>query len=280
MTRMWITAALLTGVAGLAPAAFAQTTDWTGLYVGGGVGYSQKSDDGETVVFDTNRDGTFTDTVLTAGAANAFSPGFCTGAAQGRTPAEGCRTSDDNVNFSGRIGYDVQMGDWVFGVLGEYSVVNIGDDVSAFSTTPASYTFTRDLNAVRALRGRVGYGFGNSLLYATGGPAWGDMDHSFTTTNTANSFTPSGGDDVDGYQVGLGYEMKLDDGWMMGPGWSLGVEYLWTSFDDGDYEVAVGPGTAPPTNPFLLVNSSGTDMKRTNEDFEFGNIGVTLSWRQ
>ena len=58
MTRMLITAALLTGAAGLAPVAFAQTSDWTGLYVGGGVGYSQKSDDGETVVFDTNRDGT------------------------------------------------------------------------------------------------------------------------------------------------------------------------------------------------------------------------------
>lgn len=283
MTRMFIAATLLMSVAGLAPAAFAQTSDWTGLYVGGGAGYSMKSDDGETVVFDTDRDGVFDDTVRTGAGADAFSPGFCTGAAQGRIPSDGCRTTDDNVNFNLRAGYDVQMGEFVFGLVGEYSVVNIGDDVSAFSTTPASYTFTRDLNAVTALRGRAGYAWDNSLIYATGGWAWGDMDHSFTTTNGANSFTSSGGDDVQGYQMGIGYEMQMDGmgmmGWM-GPGWSLGVEYLWTSLDDGDFEVAVGPGTAPPTNPFLLANPTGTDMRRTNEDFEYGSFGVTLNWRQ
>ena len=35
MTLKLLTAALLTGAAALAPAAFAQTSDWTGLYVGG-----------------------------------------------------------------------------------------------------------------------------------------------------------------------------------------------------------------------------------------------------
>lgn len=280
MTRTLLTAALLAGAAALAPGAFAQTSDWSGLYVGGNVGAATIDDDSETVVFDTDRDGDFDDTVRTGLGADAFSPGFCSGGAQGRTPADGCRTSDDtNLSYSLRAGYDWQFGNWVVGAVGEYAVVNIGDDVSAFSTTPASYTFTRDLNAVTSLRARGGYAFGDSLVYATGGWAWGDMDHSFTTTNTANSFTPSGGDDVDGYQLGVGYEMQLGN--MMGwSNWSLGVEYLFTSLDDSDYEVAVGRGTAPLTNPFLLVNTTGTDMRRTKDDFEYGSLGVTLSWRQ
>ena len=60
----------------------------------------------------------------------------------------------------------------------------------------------------------------------------------------------------------------------------MGVEYLLTSLDDSDYEVAVGRGAAPATNPFLLVNTSGTDMRRTKDDFEYGTLGVTLAWRQ
>lgn len=280
MKRFLATAAAICGASALAPSALAQTAaDWTGLYVGGGVGYSSLSDDDETLQFDTNRDGTFNDTVRTGAGADAFSPGFCSGAAMGRTPAEGCRTTDDNVNFSIRAGYDWQWNNWVFGAVGEYSVVNIGNDATGFSTTPASYTFTRDLNSVTALRGRAGYAFDKSLVYATGGWAWADMDHSFTTTNTANSFTRTGGDDVDGYQLGIGYEMQLDSGWM-GPGWAFGVEYLWTSLDDGDYQVAIGPGTAPATNPFLIVNSQGTDTRRSNDKFEYGSIGVTMTWRQ
>ena len=73
------------------------------------------------------------------------------------------------------------------------------------------------------------------LLYATAGMAWGDMDQSFTTTNTVNTFTPSEDSEIDGYQVGLGYEVKLGDIWMIGSGWSMGLEYIWTSLDDGDY---------------------------------------------
>jgi outer membrane immunogenic protein len=277
--RAFTIAALVSGAAGLAPIASAQAADWTGFYFGAGAGYSMKSDDSETLLFDTDRDGNFDDTVFTAAPADAFSPGFCTGAAQGRAPADGCRETDDDINYSLRAGYDWQAGNWVYGAVGEYSVQNIGDDVSGFSTTPASYTFSRDLNSIAALRGRMGYAFDNSLVYATGGWAWGDMDRTFSTTNGANSFTPSGDDDADGYQLGAGYEWKLPDT-MMGAGWSLGVEYLWTSLDDGDYQVAVGPGTAGPTNPFLIVDPTGTDMKRSNDDFEFSSVGVTLNWRQ
>jgi outer membrane immunogenic protein len=278
MKRLLLSAIAVTTTAGLAPVAFAQDSDWTGLYVGGSAGYSFKSDD-EAVVFDTDRDGVFDDTVRTTGGANAFSPGFCDGAAQGPTFNHGCRKSKGNINLSVRVGFDWQFGNWVVGAVGEHSLIKLGDDVSAFSTTPASYTFTRDLNALTSARLRGGWATETSLLYATGGVAWGDMDQSFTTTNTTNSFTPSEDSEVEGFQVGLGYELKLEPSWLTPAGTTIGLEYLWTSLDDGDYPVAVGPGTAAANNPFLLVNPTGTDMARTKDMFEFSTLGLTFNYR-
>ena len=275
--RTLIAATLFAGC--LTPAAFAQDKDWTGLYVGGSLGYSFKADD-EAIVFDTDLDGQFDDTVLTSSLTNAFSPGFCNGAALGSTPAAGCRASNGNINMSARVGFDLQLGNWVVGALADYSNVHIGDDVTGFSSAPAaSYTFTRDLNSLSSARLRGGWATESSLLYATAGWAWGDMDHSFTTTNTVNTFTTSDDSEVDGLQVGLGFEQKLEPIWLLGSGWTMGVEYLWTSLDDGDYPVHVGQGTAPASNPFVIVNTGGTDMERTKDVFEYSTVGMTLNWR-
>ena len=275
--RTFIAATLFAGC--LTPAAFAQDKDWTGLYVGGSLGYSFKADD-EAIVFDTDLDGQFDDTVLTSSLTNAFSPGFCNGAALGSTPAAGCRASNGNINLSARVGFDLQLGNWVVGALADYSNVHIGDDVTGFSSAPAaSYTFTRDLNSLSSARLRGGWATESSLLYATAGWAWGDMDHSFTTTNTVNTFTTSDDSEVDGLQVGLGFEQKLEPIWLLGSGWTMGVEYLWTSLDDGDYPVHVGQGTAPASNPFVIVNTGGTDMERTKDVFEYSTVGMTLNWR-
>ena len=75
------------------------------------------------------------------------------------------------------------------------------------------------------------------------------------------------------------YEVKLGDIWMVGSGWSMGLEYIWTSLDEGDHPVAVGPGAALPNNPFLIVDPTGTDMKRTKDLFEYSTVGITLNWR-
>jgi outer membrane immunogenic protein len=279
MMRSLIVASAFAGAGAVtSPAALAQASSWSGPYLGFGAGYSFKSDD-EIVVFDTDRDGVFDDTVRTSAGANAFSPGFCEGAAIGPSPTSGCRTGDGSIKLSVRAGYDLQFGNWVIGAMADYGAVNLGDDVTAFSAPPASYTFTRDLNSLTSLRARGGWAGKAGLLYATAGMAWGDMDQSLTTTNTMNTFTPSEDSEIDGYQIGLGYEVKLGDVWLVGSGWSMGLEYIWTELDDGDYPVAVGTGTAPSTNPFLLVDPTGTDMKRTKDLFAYSTVGLTLNWR-
>jgi outer membrane immunogenic protein len=256
--------------------AFAQSEDeqWEGPYIGGSIGLGAQTDDnGEGVVFDTNLDGSYGDTVRTTTGANAFSPGFCGGAANGRTPTDGCRSDKDGLEYNIRAGYDVQQGHIVYGFLLEGGKSKSRDSVTAYSTTPASYTFTRELDYSLGARARVGYAARGALFYATGGAAYGKIDNSFATTNTANSFSDNGKTNSWGYSAGGGTEVKI------AKNFSLGLEYLYTNYVDDKYVVSVGPGTAPATNPFRIVNANGTNMRRDDSDFDMHNIRLTAAIR-
>ena len=264
--------------AALAVPAVAAAQSWQGGYVGVQAGNSEQDDDrGESIRFDTNLDGQYGDTVNTAAPANAFSPGFCGGAANGPTPASGCRSNfdDKDDDYGIRGGYDWHRDGFLFGIVGEYSRGGLTDSVSAYSTTPAFYTMQRELTHTMALRGRVGFTFGddeNNLIYATGGYAWGKVENRFTTSNGVNTFTDNGDSDAKGPQYGVGYERRLGDMF------SVGLEYLVSELDDGDYRVrAAGP--APATNPFIIVNPGGTDFRRSNDDLETSSLRLTLNWR-
>ena len=256
--------------------AFAQEADeeWEGGYIGGSIGLAaQNNDRNEGVVFDTNLDGGYGDTVRTSLGADAFSPGFCGGAATGRTPIEGCRGDKDGLEYNIRAGYDTQMGNIVIGALIEGGKNEARDSVTAFSTTPANYVFTRELDYQLGARARVGYAARGALFYGTGGVAYGKIDNSFSTTNGANSFTTNGSTKSWGYSYGGGTEVKI------AKNFSLGLEYLYTNYVDDDYVVAVGPGSAPVTNPFRIVNPNDTNIRRDDSDFDMHNIRLTANFR-
>lgn len=250
-----------------------KSQDFNGAYVTiGGGGTLQGSDRGETLVFDTDRDGAYGDTVTTVAGANAFSPGFCNGTATG-TANIGCRNDKDGPEFFGRIGVDQRMGNFVVGALleGGHSVAR--DSVSGFSTTPASYTMSREGDYQGSLRLRAGYTpGGGALFYVTGGPAYARLDNKFATTNAANSFADNGKTNGWGYAAGGGAEIMVTNSI------AVGLEYLYTDVKDDDYAVNVGPGTAPATNPFLL-DSGGTDIQRSGAHFRTHSVRGTLSFR-
>ncbi len=58
-----------------------------------------------------------------------------------------------------------------------------------------------------------------------------------------------------------------------------GAEALWTSLNDDEYTVCACPGSAPPTNPFRLVNPTGTDIRHSNDQLDFGSLRVTATLR-
>jgi outer membrane immunogenic protein len=252
---------------------------FNGFYVGGTFGLDATANDTqEGLVFDTDRDGSFDDNVNTTTGANAFSPGFCGGTANGNTFAQGCADDDDSYGYSIRAGIDRRLGGdgpLVAGLLVEATKSESRDFVSGFSTTPASYTIARGLDHSFAARGRLGYspGSGRGLFYVTGGVAYGKMEHAFATTNTANSFTQVNDSKYElGGQIGGGAELYIM------PNLSLSFEYLYQAFEDDDYYVEVGQGSAPATNPFLLA-SGGTNLRPANTDFNIHSFRVGANFR-
>lgn len=257
----------------------ASAQDWQGFYAGGFAGYSKVAgQDDERLLFDTNQDGNFNDTVRVGNAttgADAFSPGFCDGTPNGNNAGAGCSDDrDDGGELGARIGYDFQFGNVVLGVVGEFGKPSGEDAMTGFSVTPANYSFRHDLDYLAAARVRLGLATGRFLPYVTGGFASGNVNSTYSSSNTANSFTPRRRDDTaEGFQVGGGVET------MVSSNLSVGLEYIYTELDVDPHVVRIGPGTAPATNPFLLTNPTGTDNIRSGDKFELHSFRVTAGFR-
>ena len=249
-----------------------------GVYISGAFsGDTAENGRNDRILFDTDGDGAFDDNVLTTTGANAFSPGFCAGNATSTRPDTGCADNDLDEGYALRIGFDQHLGNGpiVAGLLIEGTKPGVEEFTTAFSTTPASYTFGREIDYTVAARARVGIapGDGRGLFYATGGAGYARIDRSFSTSNRANSFTPS--DDRNwefGWQAGGGAELMLTKNI------GLGLEYLYSRYDDEDYTVAVRQGNADDDNPFIQV-SDRTDMKVSNDDFDYHSFRASLNFR-
>lgn len=263
------------------------TRSFSGIYVGASGGYDVQSNDrGSRLEFDRDLDGRFGDTV-SAGGADAFSPGFCSGRATSSnapgqtrpnapTPGTGCRKDKDGAGYYGRIGFDRQMGSFVLGVLGEFGRSEVNDSVSGFSTTPANYVAYRDVEWEAGVRARVGYTPNNStLFYGTAGPGYARIDRDFLTTNTVNAFAQRGKRNQFGIQGGGGVEQRIGDHF------SIGLEYLFHQYKDDDFRVRVGSnGSTPAANPFISApGTAGTDLRRSDDKFRWHSIRATAAFR-
>ncbi len=246
-----------------------------GPYVAISGGYDlQANDIGSRIGFDRNGDGQFGDTVTTAAGDDAFQPGFCKGRAVGATPAAGCRNDRSTASYSGRIGFDRQYGPFVIGIVGEFGKSGAQDYVSAFSVTPASYSFSRSVDWEASGRLRAGYAVNGGLFYATGGIGYARLKHRFETTNSANSFSTLTDDrDRKGFIVGGGTE------YMLTPHISIGAEYTYHDYKDDGYQVRAGAGSAAATNPFILPpDTSGTTFARSDTNFRWHALRATLGF--
>lgn len=249
---------------------FERDTHFNGPYVSvfGGVAV-QPNDINDSLVFDTNGDGTYTDTVSTSTGANAFT-GFCNGRATSNAPTTGCSNDKDRKEYGGRIGYDMRMGDFVVGALIEGSGNDILDGTAGFSSTPAFYETQRGIDYTVAARARLGFTpGGGALFYGTGGIAAAKVNHSFRTSNTTNTFTEVNGDKmVWGWQAGGGAEVMLTNNL------SLGLEYLFNRFKDDKYYVQASGGGA--TNPFV-VSGNNVRFQPSSENFTYHSVRASLS---
>lgn len=116
-------------------------------------------------------------------------------------PSDDLELLDDDAKLigGGHVGFNWQSpSNWVFGVEGDAN-------------------FSDDFDYLASVRGRLGYAFGRTLVYGTGGAAFAGF----------NDFI----DDETGWVAGGGFETKVRDNM------SLGVEALYYNFD----EASIGP---------------------------------------
>lgn len=246
---------------------------FNGFYIGGSFGGAHTAGKTDSILFDRNLDGVFGDTVTTAAGANAFSTGFCAGSATSSANGN-CSFQRDGLDYYGRVGADTQRGGIVIGFVVEGGRPDFNESVSAFSTTPASYTITRDVRFNVNARGRIGYTPNSqTLFYAAGGPTYARVRTRTASSNTINSFTTNGTQDEWGFNAGGGIEQKI------GNNFSIGLEYLYTDVKADRGRVRVGQGTAAATNPFVLAGAGGTDFRFSNQHMRWHSARVTAAFR-
>jgi outer membrane immunogenic protein len=212
--------------------------EWTGFYVGlsagGGFGLGGIHNNVTSALCSVAFIGLGCDLDQASSAAVAAVPG-------------GFDTHPSGFIGGGQIGYNYQMGWFVWGVEADFSGADIGGSASktvratgldliapAVIVNTATGTANQKLDWLGTLRGRVGFvPFTPLLVYATGGLAYGHVSIDTTLSETATvtgvpgvcpcsaTSTASTSSTQFGWTAGGGVE------WMFAPHWSLKAEFLY-----------------------------------------------------
>ncbi len=176
--------------------------------------------------------------------APAYVPAFnWTGAYIGLHGGYGFNADGLNMDggfVGGQIGYNWQApgSQWVLGI----EVDSAWADMSGGTTlraAPNLISVRSDLDYMGTLRGRIGYAFDRTMLYATGGLAWASNELRVNANagpfigGTTQSQTHIGG------TVGAGIEHAF------APNWTVKAEYLYTMYDNKTYFGGVAGGVSP-----------------------------------
>lgn len=190
---------------------------WSGWYVGVNAGWGWSSGDGDLTL---------------AGVPGPYS------------------LSGDGFLGGGQLGYNWQSGNFVYGLEVDFQgSTGKGDVNTTIGATGLSGTAKTPWFGTG--RARLGYAFGRSMIYATGGAVYGKatLDGSLSTTGPFSSDA-----NYWSWTVGAGYEAMLWDRW------SGKIEYLYVGTPS---DVPTPPGT---TN----VSGSGyTNIVRAGLNYHF-----------
>ena len=134
-----------------------------------------------------------------------------------------------------RLGYNLQTGSFVFGVETDFQGAGISNSVTGTSVNNADVTSQQSIDWFGTVRGRLGVAFGNTLVYGTGGFAYGNVNQ---RTNYSGDVFASNTTQT-GYAVGGGIEYKFT------PAWSLKAEYQYIDLGSEKLTDSLGNTTSP-----------------------------------
>ena len=141
----------------------------------------------------------------------------------------------------GQIGYGSQ------GILGTPSLVAgieadiQGSDITGKTITVPGETFKHSLDWFGTVRGRIGYAASSTLIYFTGGFAFGGLTQDGEDITWAPAAYYKSNGTVTGYVLGGGIEYKFN------PSWSLKAEYQYLNFGKNDPTLVCDGCGAPAT---------------------------------
>jgi opacity protein-like surface antigen len=152
----------------------------------------------------------------------------------------------------GTLGYNRQMGSWVVGIEGDYSLANIeGSSNTCGASSPVPHACATKVESLGTLRGFIGNAVGatgNWLPYVTGGLAVGEL------RAWDNLFPASGSEFRAGWTLGGGLKVGITQNWV------AKVEYLYV--DLGSRQMFnVIPGVPETVSFTANIIRAGIDIK-------------------
>lgn len=195
------------------PVVVASAYDWSGFYFGVHAGYGSGSTSARTTLLRSN----------------------------GTPYADPANTSFDVDGFLGGVqgGFNMQMDQFVLGIEGEYTALDVKGDIN-FDTNRPEATSGGNLDSVAALKARAGFAFDRTMIFGTAGYAagWtkGFANNVWQSAPVADS--ASGKGTIHGYVVGVGVEHAFTDKI------SLKAEYNYYGFGRGDFDMISGGSPA------------------------------------
>jgi outer membrane immunogenic protein len=159
----------------------------------------------------------------------------------GAAPITG-RASVGGFVAGGQVGYNWQWGNVVFGIEGDVFYNDYGNRLSL--TVPGFGTGSVSARADgfgANATGRLGYAFGNTMVYAKGG--WAYLDSVRFNAGGFGLGTFNRTTDMDGWTVGGGIEHALGGNAALFSNATIGIEYRYTQY--GRKTIDFGTAAAP-----------------------------------
>ena len=234
------------------PAVVAAAYDWSGFYVGVSAGYTFGEDEN----------------ISTTGQAAVNINNVVGGARPGQV-----RLEREGFIGGGQAGYNWQVTpNWVVGLETDISYTDIREDRNVVTVplngiSTLNNNFSTRMEYFGTVRGRIGYAWDRTLLYATGGLAYADIENSVAFFGPANAggLLQFQGTEA-GYTVGAGIEHAF------GSNWSVKAEYLYYDFRDETVNVAVIGNGGGGTGYNSRFENDG-HIVRAGLNYKFGAMG-------
>jgi outer membrane immunogenic protein len=140
--------------------------------------------------------------------------------------------------LGGQVGFDKQIGSWVFGVVGDWS----GSDIEGDGATSlyfeddfviGEFGASGQINWFASIRGKAGYAFERIMVYGTAGIVFGETETEFWYDFVNPVFEPS----VDGSETHTGYALGLGVATMLTPNLMAEVGYLFMDLGSQSYSL-------------------------------------------